>query len=126
MTSVPSGTISPRLLRALKFRMSSGCAAKGRVGLRGDVIGAAKEIEIVDVKRAEIDLKRVKDIGQRHAHGFGLEPVHVQVKLRRARRGRWDRRPASAGRLRRLGHQLIGGGLQRLQARPRRGPAIPF
>src|ERR1700677_4130775 len=57
-------------------------ASEGAVGLGGDMVSAAEKIQIVDVKGAEVNLERVKNIGQRHAHRLGLEAVHVEIKLR--------------------------------------------
>ena len=57
--------------------------AKGGVGLDPDAVGAAEAIEVVDIVRAEIDLQRLEDIGDRDAQLCGLGAVEIGVELRR-------------------------------------------
>ena len=56
------------------------------VGLRNDLIGAAKTVEVVHVKRAEINLHRLEKILQRHALLLGLYAINVRVQLRHVHR----------------------------------------
>ncbi len=43
-----------------------------RIGLRHHPPGAAKSVEIVDVKRAEVNLQRFKDVGERYPIDFAF------------------------------------------------------
>ena len=56
----PSGTVSPVALRTRILSTSFGSSRIGRVGLRRHAEGAAEQIEVVDVGRAEIGLQRAK------------------------------------------------------------------
>jgi hypothetical protein len=55
--------------------------AKLRIGLGDHLIGAAEAIEVIDVKRPEVNLQGLEHIRERHALRFGLRPVNVCVKL---------------------------------------------
>ena len=57
----PSGTVSPFELRTLILSDVRDILAVD-VGLRGHPEGAAEQIEIVDVGRADIDLQRVEHV----------------------------------------------------------------
>ena len=48
--------------------MSSTCVRNVGVGLDVHLPGAAEAVEVVDVERAEVDLQRVEDVVERHAH----------------------------------------------------------
>ena len=52
--------------------------------LRDHLIHMAKGVEVVDVGRAEIDLQRAEYVGKRDAQHLRLDPVDVQMHLRRA------------------------------------------
>ena len=53
-----------------------------RIGLGRDLIGASKQIEVIDVKRSEINLQRVEKLAQRDAHRLCFGPINVHRKLR--------------------------------------------
>ena len=115
----PSGTVSPLRLRTRIFSTSLGSSAVAALGLRGHAEGAAEQVEVVDVGRAEIDLQRGEHVGHVDAEQLRLGAVDVEIELRRrgleqrehllqrpasARRGPSSRRPrpaAPAGRGRR-------------------------
>ena len=59
-----------------------GVRAELRVRLRDDFVGAAKTVEIIDVKRAEINLHRLEKIVERDAFGLRLLAVNIRVELR--------------------------------------------
>ena len=63
--------------------MSDGEARASCVGLHRDAEGAAEQVEVVDVERAEIDLQRVEDVRQAEAEQLRLVAVEVVVELRR-------------------------------------------
>ena len=65
--------------------------AEYAVGLNVHLPVTAELVEIVDVVRAEIDLKRLVDVVDRDAQRFGLRAVDIHVQLRRVRAK--DRRP---------------------------------
>ena len=100
VTSDPSGTIAPCALRVSRRRICSGCRRNADFGLRVDLIGAAEAIEVVHVERAEIDLQRLEDVGQRHAVGLHALAIDVGVDLRHvhleAREQAGERRRAAA------------------------------
>ncbi len=58
-----------------------GVLAELGVGLSGDLIGATKEVEVVDVGGAEVDLEGFVEIGERDAHGFGLGAIDFEFVL---------------------------------------------
>ena len=49
---------------------------------RGDLIGAAEQIEVIHIDGAEIDLQRLVQVGQRDAHGLRLGAVDFEFELR--------------------------------------------
>ena len=55
------------------------------VGLRRHPVGAAEDVEVVDVGRAHVDRQRLEDAADRHAELLGLGAVDVGVDLRRVR-----------------------------------------
>ena len=77
-----------------------GAIAERRVGLRDHLVGAAEAVEVVDVRRAQIDLHRLEQLGQRRCPApwpssrsiVGVELRHVGLVARE--------RPASSRRLR--------------------------
>ena len=73
----PIGTIAPLFERVLSWAMSARVVAVLGVGLGGHAIGAAEQVEVVDVGRAEIDLQRLEHALRRHAEHVGLGPVDV-------------------------------------------------
>ena len=98
-----------------------GVGAEAALRLRPDLERAPEAVEVVHVRRAQVDLERVEDVAQRHVQLLRLHAVDVGVELRRAGpEGGEDaaqRRLAVGG-----GDQLVGGLLQRLEAATRRGP----
>ena len=69
----------------LELRDRGRVGAERRVGLHDDLVGLAELGEVVDVERAEVDLHRVVDVAQVHAHLLGTRAVHVGVELRQQR-----------------------------------------
>ena len=65
--SVPSGTMPPRSLRTRRPRQVVDLLAEVGVALDVDLPGAAEPVEVVDVERAEVDLQRVEQLGDRDA-----------------------------------------------------------
>ena len=59
--------------------------AIGIVGLHGHAVGAAEDVEVVDVGRAHVGRQRLEDARDRHAELLGLGAVDVGEDLRRAR-----------------------------------------
>ena len=53
------------------------------VGLRRHLIGAAEDVEVVDVGRAHVDRQRVEHAADRHAEQLGLGAVDLGLDLRR-------------------------------------------
>ncbi len=87
------------------------------VGLRHHPEGAAEQVEVVDIGRAEIDLQRGEDVGHIDAEQLRLGAVDVEIELRR--RGLEQREHLlHAGRLRRPSHHGVGRALQGLRAAP--------
>jgi hypothetical protein len=62
-----------------------GLGARPLVGLHEDAVDAPVLVEVVDVERAQVDLQRRGDVGDRDAEGLGLGAVDVHVELRRRR-----------------------------------------
>src|SRR5579871_5583615 len=50
------------------------------IGLDDDLPGPAKTIEIVDIVRAQVNLKRVEHLADRNSQGHALGPVDVEVE----------------------------------------------
>ena len=113
--TLPSGTIPPLLVAHLQPRQVVDLLAEVGVALDVDLPGAAEPVEVVDVQRAQVDLQRVEQLGDRDAHQLGLVAVDVQVqpgrvgpeageealqscgvRLRRRRRSGWRRSRAPA------------------------------
>ena len=67
-------------MRIFNCLRSSICLRKFGVALDVDLPGPAEAVEVVDVKRAEVDLQRVEDLAHRHAHGLDLGAVDVEVE----------------------------------------------
>ena len=84
VVSEPSGTIAPVLAARAEHGDVFGLEAIRRIGLRGDAERAAEEVEVVDVRRAHVDLERVEDVGGFDAEHLGLGAIDVGVDLRRA------------------------------------------
>ena len=79
----PSGTISPWCVARLELADGVQVLAEIAVGLRRDPVGAAEEVEIVDILRAEIDLERLEHV------------VGVDARASRRGRGRYRHRPSA-------------------------------
>ena len=118
VVKAPSGTVSPLILRTRIFEHVLGILRRYvAVGLRHDAEGAAEQIEVVDIGRAEIDLQRREDVGDIDAEQLRLGAVDVEIELRR--RGLEQREHLlQAGRLRGRAHHGVGRGLQRLRPAP--------
>ena len=56
-------------------------ATERRIGLCDHLIGAAETVEVVDVQRAEINLHRVENAGDRNAQLLGARAVEIDEKL---------------------------------------------
>ena len=59
-----------------------GVGAERGIGLGHDFEGAAKAVEVVHIKRAEINLERIEKILQRDSLRLRFLPVHVRIQLR--------------------------------------------
>ena len=83
VVKAPSGTVSPLLLRTriLEHILGVGAVVAGR--LRHHAIGAAEQVEVVDVGRAEIDLQRGEHVGNIDAEQLRLGAVDIEIELRR-------------------------------------------
>ena len=96
--TVFKGTISPAAVADLQLAHLLGRAAERAVGLELDLPGAAELVEVVDVQRAHVDLQRVEDVADAHAHRLDLDAVDVGVQLRRVRAEQGEQaRPGRAG-----------------------------
>ena len=73
--------LAPRVPR-LEFEDISLGRAELAVRLSGHLKRATEIGEVVHIGRAEIDLKCVKNIGQRDVHALGLRAIHVHEHLR--------------------------------------------
>ena len=81
---MPTGTISPAALRRLQPADIVEVAAETAIGLGDDFVGAAEEVEVVHVLRAEIELQRVEHVGGGDADLLGLLAIDVGVDRGRA------------------------------------------
>ena len=63
--------------------MSAGSSRKRRIGLRGHAVGAAEQVEVVDIGRPEIDLQRLEHPLRRDTEHVGLGAVDVGEDARR-------------------------------------------
>ena len=63
--------------------MSVGIEAKRARRLHGHLVGAAEEIEVVDVARAKINLQRLEDALHRHVEHLRFGAVDVEEVLGR-------------------------------------------
>ena len=79
----PSGTVSPLELRTRIFSTSRDVLPVLVARLRGDAEGAAEQIEVVDVGRADEDLQRVEHVLHVDAEELRLGAVDVEIDLRR-------------------------------------------
>jgi len=81
------------------------------VGLDVHLPGASKQVDVVDIHPAQLDLQGVEDFVQRHAHRLALGAIDVDVQLGRI--GSEGREHAGqARRLIALPHQLVRLGLE--------------
>ena len=62
--------------------MSSAVDAERRVGLRDHLIRAAELVEVVHVRRAEIDAQRLEHVVERNAELLHLVAIDVGEQLR--------------------------------------------
>ena len=83
--------------------------AERSIGLGRDPEGAAEQVEVVDVDRADIDLERFEHLLGRDAEHLRLHPVDVGVDLGRAGVEQREHVEQAGG--------LVGGGDQRLGRR---------
>ena len=95
-------------------RQVGGSLRNGRSACAGDVIGAAEQVEVVDIGRAEIGLDRVVDGGDRHAELLRLDAVDVDEDLRRVGGERREHR-GEPRVLARGGDKFVGRGRQQLR-----------
>ncbi len=88
--------------------MSCALQAEVLVGLGAHLVDAAEGVEVVDIGRAEIDLQRLEDVGDRHVEHARLGAVDLEKDLRaRGREGGED--AGQLRRVRRAAHQLARG-----------------
>ena len=106
--------MSPAALRVRSRARSARLFPERQVGLRCDVIGAAEQVEVVDIGGAEIGLDRVGDAGDRHAELLRLDAVDIDEHLRRVGGERREHR-GEARRLARGVDQFVGGRRQQLR-----------
>ena len=67
----------------IKTRQIGRRGARILVGLQRHAEGAAEQVEVVDVERAEIDLQRGEDVRQIEPEQLGLVAVEIVIELRR-------------------------------------------
>ena len=108
------GTISPARLRTFSCPTWSAERRNRPSAWSLTCQRAAEFVEIVDVERAEIDLQRVEDVADGHAHRLGLGAIDVGEELRRVRAEQGEqRRPGPVAdwprAIRRVGHLLERG-----------------
>ena len=131
---LPSGHHPPALGSDLQLGQVVDLLAEIGLALHVDLPGSAEQVEVVDVQRAQVDLQRIEQLGDRDAQQPGLGAVDVEVEPGRVgpeageepaqvlggasacreRRSRWRRPGAPAGPGRR--------GLARTILNP---PAVP-
>ena len=75
--------MSPATERVRRFSTSRTDEPERIVGLRGDPVGPAQDVEVVDEGRAHIGRQRVEEARDRHAQHLRLGAVDVGVDLRR-------------------------------------------
>jgi hypothetical protein len=85
---------------------------------RDDAIGTAEKVEVIHVRRAEIDLQRRENVGDADAEHLRLGAVDIEIKLRR-RRLEQREHLLHADRLVSAAHHGDHGCLQDLRAAPR-------
>mgnify|MGYP007026932923 CR=1 FL=1 len=85
------------------------------IGLRGDLIGAAEQIEVVHIDGTEINLQRLVQIGQRDAHRLSLSAVDFEFELRRAGAEAGDQRDEARFVLG-SGEELLRGGFEGVES----------
>ena len=83
--TLPSGTMRPATLRTLRRATSSTVRRKGRVGLGDNLEGAAQEVEVVDVRRAHVELQGAEHRGGIQAKLLGAHAVDIGVDRGRTR-----------------------------------------
>ena len=120
-TTLPSITMSPAALRVRSRARSAVSLPERQIGLRRDVVGAAEQVEVVDIGRAEIGLDRVGDARDRHAELLRLDAIDVDEQLRRVG-GERREHLGQAGRLARRADQFVGRRGQQFRSRGPDGP----
>ena len=119
----PSGTVSPLRVAHADLQHVARCRARyWPSACASDAEGAAEQVEVVDVGRAEIDLQRGEHVRHVDAEQLRLGAVDVEIELRR--RGLEQREHLlQARRLRRARPSWRRSALcKRLRAARRRGP----
>ena len=81
-TTLSSGTMSLLSDADIELPDVARLAAERLVGLNVDAIGAIVEIEIVDVRRAHVDLQGVADLLDGYLQAARLGPIDVHHELR--------------------------------------------
>ena len=94
-----------------------GILAVVALGLRDHAVGAAEQVEVVDIGRAEVDLQRGEYVGNIDAEQLRLDAIDVEIKLRR---GVLEQRIdlGEPRRLRRPPHHRVDRALQGLRSAP--------
>ena len=117
VVKAPSGTVLAVGIAHPDLEHVARIHAESAVGLRHHPEGAAEQVEVVDIGRAEIDLQRGEDIGHVDAEQLRLGAVDIEIELRR--RGlEQAEHLLQAGRLRRPAHHGVGRALQGLRPPP--------
>ena len=118
--------MSPPALRVFRFSTSRRRQPVRIVGLRHHLIGAAEQVEVVDVGRAHVDRQRVEHARDRHPQQLRLGAVDIGVDLRRMRVEEGEGLGEARGLRRRAGNDP-GRAAPARASRARRGPATyPF
>src|SRR4051812_7235303 len=94
-----------------------GGVAEAGFGHGKHLVGASKEVEVVDVNRAEADLEGFVEVGQGNAQVLGRGPVDIDEKLGGIGAESGDDGSQPGFLVERVDEQL-GGTLERGQARP--------